>query len=204
MTHPEPRKFRITTFPVDAVHISLDLETAGISTEAAIVQIGAYNVNTGDTFKCGVSLMDCERQGLVIDKETMEWWDKQDPELRKRVFGSSIELSEALAHFQRWIAAQGDGDYDFSRVVLWGNGVDFDNIILKNAWEKFATWPFSHRNNHHYRTLTALIPQHVLEAAHDEWDTAHGATDDPHDALSDALYQGYLIRGALQYTGLHK
>ena len=203
------KPFKPWAFPADAIHISIDLETAATDPHAAIVQIGAacYQHTTGHdittpevaSFNIHISLSHNEFHKRTVDKETMEWWDKQDRELCKRVFSGTAYLDTALASFVDWCATVSDGNLD--RVVLWGNGCNFDNVILKDACEQFMSWPFNFRNDHHLRTLMALVPPDVQERAHERFIAPPGTM--PHDALYDALYQLNMIRTGLTYHGIH-
>lgn len=194
------KQFRPWAFPPNAIHVSLDLETASTEPDAAIVQIGAASRNSSGAaflFNSYISLYDCERQGLHISKETMEWWDKQDPAVRKRVFGGEQSIKEAIEKFIAWCTQLAGGNLD--RIVLWGNGCNFDNVILKNAVEIYQSWPFHYRNDHHLRTLMALIPPEVQERMHNQ---TLDKGFKPHDALDDAVYQEHMIYKALVYHGI--
>jgi len=170
------------------------LETASIAPNAAIVQLAAY---TSDMrcFNQYISLASCEAAKLDVSTETMDWWSKQDPALRNRVFGGNTSVKEAVENFIDWCNELCGGDYN--RIVLWGNGVDFDNTILKSAIEVFYSWPFSYRNQHHLRTLLALTPLDVCERMHNQFDS----NGDKHDALEDARYQYHMTNKALLYHG---
>lgn len=192
------REFKPGQFPGNAVHISLDLETAGVSNRAPIVEIGACVIGNALVYRRQISLWSNEQVGLVPEKETMEWWDKQDPALRAEVFSGNAGLHDVLMEFKGVVTHWCEGDLD--RAVLWGNGVGFDNAILKHAWELFESWPFNFRNDMDLRTLKAVTPVNILGEAHKEFmRSALSVADRPHSALSDAIYQGQLIGAALDY-----
>lgn len=193
------RNFRPVQFPEDAIHIALDLETAGKVPGVPIVQLAAVVAGANGMFNRYISLMSCEQAGLVPEKETMEWWNEQDPKLRSVVFSGTNNITETLQEFKQWCSDLAAGD--LNRIVLWGNGVEFDNAILKHAWELFETWPFHYRNNHHLRTILAVTPQDLLENAHHEYMSRCGTEDAVHDGLHDAIYQADMLEVALQYHG---
>jgi 3' exoribonuclease, RNase T-like len=200
MTKP----FKPWAFPANAIHVALDLEAASKDSNAAIVQLAAVaqygSHGTYDEFNRSISLLSNETSGRHISKETMEWWDTQDKELRKKVFGGTQHLRDALEDFNNWAIDISGGELD--RVVLWGNGTEFDNVILQNAFEHFATWPFHYRNNHHMRTLMITIPSYLQEMYHRRF-SAENPDNIQHDALHDARYQHFMIKNALTYYGLY-
>ena len=94
-------KFKPTYHPANAIQISIDLETASTASNAAIVQLAAV-ADTGAEFNEYISLASCEAHGLHVDVATMKWWNEQDPELRKRVFGGTIKVQYVLEKFLSW------------------------------------------------------------------------------------------------------
>lgn len=177
-------------------HMSIDLETASVENNAAIVQIGATLWKLGKEysfFNRYISLQSCEEVGLHISKETMEWWNKQEHSLRKRVFGGTDSIQQALLDLYGW-ADLITGDT--KSINLWGNGADFDCVILKNAYEVFGDYPFNFRKHQHLRTLLALTPEYTQLAAHDSF--VHDfPSAQAHDALADSTYQAYKINHGL-------
>ena len=167
----------------EAVHISLDLETAGLGPTAAILQLGAVKIGTNEVYESTISVHSNESVGLSFEKETMEWWDKQDPELRKRVFQGTSHLFTVLDEFAEWAGPD---------AYLWTNGADFDLPILKTAYETYRTYPFDFRKHRCYRTLRSLlsIGEEVQMKAGAE--LAYPNLQ-KHNALHDALYQSYFI-----------
>lgn len=198
------KQFKPWAFPTNAIHVALDLETASLDSNAAIVQLAAVTEQGTDDsdwqFNSRISLASNERAGRHISKETMEWWDTQDSELRRTVFGGNVELADAMAGFEMW--ARGISGNDLNRVVLWGNGTEFDNVILQNAFEQFATWPFHYRNAQHLRTLMITVPQDIQERAHNLFMAAN-PDNIQHDALHDARYQHAMVAAGLIYHGLY-
>lgn len=192
------KAFKPWAFPANAIHIALDLETASTASNAAIVQLAA--VCDYGSFNELISLFSNEKIGRHISKETMEWWSTQDSVLRRRVFSGSAELGEVLGRFHTWAMHLSGGD--LKRIVLWGNGTEFDNVILQNAFEQFATWPFHYRNAHHLRTLLSTVPLLVQESAHNHF-MGNNPGNVQHDAIHDAGYQHAMVVAGLLYHGLY-
>jgi hypothetical protein len=160
-------------------HLEIDLETMGKGPNAAIVEIGAvfFDVSKGigPSFTARVSLVSSVGVGMTMDAETVLWWMQQDKSIMPfSRDGNDWSLFYALSQLSEFIASFGTGP-----VCVWGNGADFDNVILRSAYDACklpAPWVF--RNNRCYRTLNALHPDVVL-----------ARTTEKHRALDDAIFQ---------------
>lgn len=189
--------FRPLSYPPDAIHVSLDLETASLEPNAAIVQIGACTTEPVNlqNFTVSVDLRSCEREGLDVSKSTMEWWNKQDSELRKQVFGGKIVIKDALDQFYGWLEYISRDNLD--RIYLWSKPQCFDIPILKTATEKFTTYPLSHRNVGDVYTLMRTLTVQEQEQVHNQVITEYPALQ-AHNALHDAIYQRAFIEAGLR------
>lgn len=177
-----------------SIHISLDLETMSTESNAAIVQIGATVVGSPETFNVYIDPKSSESLGARVDTETMMWWDKQDPELRKRVFGGTVPIRTALDEFADWCSEVSNGDME--HVYLWSKGADFDCVVLKNNYELYRTYPFNFRNHRCVRTIMDLLTQAELdEISKNFW--YNNSEAQKHDALVDAKYQAEFIKAII-------
>lgn len=170
-------------------HIMLDLETLDTTSSAVVISIGAvaFDPETsalGDTFY--VELTDDiaaqQARGRTISGDTVRWWMQQDA-AAKRVFSATpaedverVTTQEALSRFNLFVA-----DNSGREVQMWGNGADFDNVILGSLYDAFgANKPWSYGHNRCYRTMKNLGigPRNPKsrEGVH-------------HNALSDAITQ---------------
>lgn len=135
-------------------HIMLDLETMGTSGKAAIISIGAvYFSKDGieNEFSRTIDLQSCVGIGLEISISTIEWWMKQSEEARKALFVGRVPLREALDSFS---------EFCYSSSAVWGNGSDFDNVILTSAYKAIGKEiPWKYYNNRCFRTLKNLYPE---------------------------------------------
>jgi exodeoxyribonuclease VIII len=138
-------------------NVMLDLETMGLSPTSAIVSIGAvrfdFQTGLGDTFYKVVDLESAVNSGLNLDASTVQWWMQQSDAAREVFKQQGEPLSVVLMEFARWLGAP-------KEVVMWGNGSDFDNVILRNAYEvrkQYVPWMFW--NNRCYRTVKSLFPE---------------------------------------------
>lgn len=131
--------------------IMLDLETLSTQPNASILSMAAVDVDNLDNyFFSAVS----DPNGAV-DIDTIRWWLDQDKEAQVYL-QTPKPLVEVLLTFITW--AQNiikDNDY-----TLWGNGADFDNVILRQAFKRVNITPFwPRRNNRCFRTIKNLFPQ---------------------------------------------
>lgn len=132
--------------------IMLDLETMGSGSNSAIIAIGAVKFGSkglGEEFYQVVDLQSCVNAGLVMDPGTVLWWMKQSEAARKEFERKGVKLFEALSAFNEFL-----GNESESKIRLWGNGADFDNVILANAYRALREpTPWSFWNNRCYRTM---------------------------------------------------
>lgn len=164
-------------------NVMLDLETLGTRPGCTILSIGAV---TFDRDGIGISKFytlirrrSCAYAGLHEDPATIAWWRKQPAEAANilDLADDSVllyDLASALRDFDRWL-------FDCDGVLMWGNGADFDNAILKEAYARcgYIELPWGIYNDRCYRTLKNLRPNITLvrnEA-------------DKHNAINDAEYQ---------------
>lgn len=163
--------------------VMLDLETLSTKKNAAIAAIGAVGfTNTGvsdQSFYRVIKLQSCEDLGLHISASTVGWWVQQDAQARAMFADKgAVSLTQALADFTGWYAS-------ISGDEVWGNGSDFDNVILTSAYDavKIAR-PWMYHQDRCFRTLKNLPRKEVYDAA-----AAQVPTVVKHNALDDAAWQ---------------
>lgn len=174
--------------------VMLDLETMGNTSGAAIVAIGAVRFDRragamGESFYRSVDLESSVAGGGVIDPSTVLWWLKQSDPARAEITSSStIPMTLALDAFAQWLEAGDNVD------EVWGNGADFDNVILTSAYLKHGkVVPWSFWENRCYRTLKNMRPD--VKAPKREG--VH------HNALDDARYQAAHLLKILERLDSH-
>lgn len=171
---------------MDQQDIMVDIETLDTRPSAAIVSIGACRIDwdngvVTDNFYQAIRVSSNYAVGRSVSHDTMRWWDKQSEQARKVLTDpDAMDLDIALISFARYL-----GQFGLRRaastVRLWGNGSDFDNVIIADAYSSLgldAPWKFY--NNRCFRTVKDLysdvIQPPVREGVH-------------HNALDDAVYQ---------------
>jgi len=171
--------------------VMINLETMSTEPNAAIVAIGAVEFDAdsgqlGREFYTAVDLFSCQQAGMHVGALTVGWWMRQRQEAREALFLEAKDIRQALALFSYWLERS---DHVNSQ-GMWGSGVDFDNVILQQAYTQngmAARW--GHRQNRCYRTLCALVPEHKIPFK--RVGTHHNALD---DAKSQALHAIKIFR----------
>lgn len=171
-------------------HIMLDIETMGVSTSAAIMSIGACYFNPatgeiGDTFHEQVDISSNGR----IDASTVVWWMGQDDAARSKFKnnGKAGHINAALADF---------ADFVKPNSQVWGNGVAFDNVIIRNAYEHPScadNVPWKFWNDRDVRTMVELGKVIGIDPKRDF--PFEGVK---HDALADAIHQAKYVSAIWQ------
>jgi hypothetical protein len=153
-------------------NIMLDLETMSTAPDAAIVSIGAVKFDmwqvhdTTGRFSYTVSLQSSADAGLRIDPATVMWWLQQGWDARTALLSAPRQLVDVLEGFSNWIGQD---------TRIWGDGSDFDNVILANAYRACGIdQPWAHWNNRCYRTVKNMAPHIQIERT----GTHHSAFDD--------------------------
>ena len=164
------------------IHVMIDLETMSNEADGAIVAIGACLFSAdgvGKTFYRNIDLVSAVKAGGTITPSTVMWWMQQSAEARLALTEQPLaSMAAALAEFAEWLGAQ-------PIAGIWGNGVDFDNVLLRSAYQRLdLTVPWSFRLNRCYRTMKALFA-HVPVPKFGTELVAHRAD---HDAIRQAAH----------------
>lgn len=150
--------------------VMLDLETLGKRAGSVIATVGAVKFGQGqiiDTFYERIDPESCVAAGLAVDVSTVLWWMGQGDEARKELISPGKPLADVLTAFAVWL--------DTTDAEMWGNGADFDNVILNEAYDRLGIpCPWKFYNNRCYRTVRKLRPDIPMERT----GTYHNALDD--------------------------
>lgn len=173
-------------------NIMIDLETMSTKSNAAIVSIGAVmfsKYGIGETFYCNVDLQSSLDYGLNIDGQTVMWWLKQKKAARKSLAHEPIDLKIAIEMFADWL--------DEYNMPVWGNGSDFDNVILANAFKAVGQdLPWRFRDNRCYRTVQNQFPDIPI----DKSGVSHNALDDALNQAEHLIKLHKLMQAEFQVT----
>ena len=143
------------------LNLMLDLETASTRPDAAILSIAIvpFNLDANeyapevDKYYEVVNLNSCFIEGDHVDRDTQEWWMRQDSKSKLEVLsrqGVNIRMVINNAYiYLSYLAEQ----YE---LVVWSQGIDFDFPILEHAIKKYVEpkeMPYKYWNKRDVRTV---------------------------------------------------
>lgn len=166
------------------VHVCHDIETlAKNSAVPVLLSLGAVKFTAAgvvERFHVRIDPADCQRYGLEIEADTVEWWmeDERQPARAQLATMGKVDLFAALDGYFLWIAQTGLDQLGSA----WSMGSNFDNAKLKSICQKIGLeWPFSYKQEECCRTIKNRYPdvEFTRQGIH------HGALD---DAMSQAMH----------------
>lgn len=137
----------------------IDIETLATSSDAALVSIAAVRFDLatgiiGDSIYIKIDKQSCLDYGLVVDADTVDWWMRQSKEAQEYFLTTEdrVSLPQALLDFNDF--------FEFKTDYVWGNGINFDCAILRNAYKATELpLPWSYFNELDVRTLVHFAPE---------------------------------------------
>jgi len=139
------------------IDLMVDLETLGTRPGSVILSLAAVPFNTVyaiEPFYARISSSSCLDAGLTTDESTIRWWERQSKEAYDEAFGGTTSLINVLNDFSEYCSQLPLAP------ALWGNGADFDNVLLSEAYNKCGIrQPWKYTDSRCYRTLKNLFPQ---------------------------------------------
>ncbi|HAX2681850.1 TPA: exonuclease [Escherichia coli] len=173
-------------------HLMIDLETMGKNPDAPINAIAGkfFDPATGEMGPEFSKTIDLETAGGVIDRDTIKWWLKQSREAQSAIFTDEISLDVALRLFIEFIEKNSGGRF----VQVWGNGANFDNVILRRSYERQGIpYPWLYYNDRDVRTIVELGNAIGFDVR-----MAIPFEGVPHNALDDARHQAKQVSAIWQ------
>lgn len=164
--------------------IMIDIETLGTTAGSVILSIGAVAFDPdagvlGARHYGVVSIASSLSHGATVDEATLHWWSQRTAAAQGVLFAAlspaAPGLSDELARLSDFLLAQGSP----ADLRIWGNGSDFDNVLLVAAYAQAGRkQPWRFYNHRCFRTFKNLFPgfEPVREGEH-------------HNALDDAVHQ---------------
>lgn len=169
--------------------IMVDIETLATTPNAVILTIGAIKFSRNgpllpldklDTFYERIDIKSCQKHGLVIDDDTLKWWNTQDCAFETLHNPDRIKLKKALKKFTEWID---------KCEIIWAKSPDFDCVILKNAFTVCGLQtPWKFWNTRCCRTVMDIATVK---------DSDITRNNNAHHALYDCYHQISLVKKAL-------
>jgi len=173
------------------MHIMIDVETMSTKPNASIVSIGAVKFNSNkvydkDGFYCVVDLDSCIKHSMHVGGSTVYWWLGQKKETRRALTLDMIPITEAIGQLNEWLRTD-------AVTSVWGNGANFDNVIIRNAFEVTKIpIPWKYWQDRCFKTVKAIYPRLNLQR--------EGVY---HNALDDAIHQANYLLGLYKQYGFN-
>lgn len=183
------------------VNIMVDLETLGLRNDATVFQIAAasFDLKTGNIkdsidLKLDIASVD----DLKVDGSTLVWWLNTNKELLSDLLntGAEHELTTFKMYglFYDWMTNQLNKNQSHKDIVLWGNGILFDNAKLKHGFEEQnIPYPIHYKNDLDVRTIVALAGDVAGLTKAELKDSVRIDSEIEHDAMDDVSFQIRLV-----------
>ena len=183
--------------------VMIDIETLSTKPNAHILSIGAVWIDSElqiqQNLECDFyRVLDKEQGGRHIDPDTVEWWmwkENRDAYPRKDK-PELMTLGVALTQFNWWIIKCCDNfKVPRKEIEFWAKGIDFDFVILKDAYSQHMMSPPWAYNM--VRDLRTVLKRTSVEYSPKEMNP------EIHNALGDAKFQAMqlitVLRGEVEY-----
>jgi hypothetical protein len=176
-------------------HAMVDIETLGTKSDCVVLTVGGVKFDpfSGEPphspFLYKLDIDQQKEAGRVVDEGTLEWWSKQDPDIRDEAFDPDgrISVNKFCNEFNKWLVGVDK---------KWAQGPRFDYGILEHLFEQFDI----HKNWFYWdetdsRTLFSLVPG-------DPRKNTEGKQIDHHSALADAYNQAVAVQESFKLLRL--
>lgn len=182
-------------------NIMVDIETIGKVQDATIFQIAAasFNIETGEVLNSIDLKLDIKScNDLKADGDTLLWWLNTDKELLTKLLNEGNLIEPTFYRmFSEWLTDElldSDGKTGDYELAMWGNGISFDIVRLRNKYENYGK-PFliSFRNEYDVRTIVELAADYTGRSINELKQEVTLETETKHDALDDVNYQIRLV-----------
>lgn len=172
-------------------HWSADFETLGLQPDTKVLSLGLakFNIKTGEILDTKLwRFSNKGQEKRTKTPSTVEWWDKQSAHAKAEAFGGRQSLHEMMTDVTE--------AFDDPKVMLWGNGANFDVAIMDNIFGYKAPWEFW--NVRDMRTMTWMAELVGFDKENIKREGVH------HSAIDDAVHQAKVISAAYrQIKGLY-
>lgn len=179
------------------IDVMVDLETLGTDFNAPIFQIAAagFELLTGDindTFDESADISSLTSEDGTVNGDTLKWWLRTNPELLADLLDrGDLTPYGLLQEFHDWLTVLGNR---YDEVYLWGNGILFDNAIIRHKFESYGwKYPIFYRNDRDVRTVFELAQIKTGETAQEMYDSIYDKELVAHDAMNDVMNQVALV-----------
>lgn len=193
-----------TPAPLPTIHIMVDLETLGITTDALVTEIAAavFTMEESDIlFRYHKTLRLEPEDTVELNVDTYNFWNKTPENAAKfsSLFNpTSLEKIRRLPKIELW--------HDFHKwltkiveyfpkndIKIWGNGIGFDIAKINYNFERLGlTNPIMFYNEMDMRTLV-FYTEKITNKSYNAI-KAMFENKNPHNALADVKYQIEIVK----------
>lgn len=185
----------------ERLDLMIDLETTSCKPTAGILSISVvpFKLNGGKCNEdCGEINQFINFESLFfenhdIDKETQEWWSKQNEVVIKDFYASDkITITEAITFVYNTIERWCD-NYD---VFVWSKGTDFDFPILEYCFDKYLSkkGPYNYWQKMDVRTYISEF-EDIKSMIFTDGKSAHRSIDDCYHQIKQVQEVHKRIKG---------
>ena len=188
----------------DRVDIMVDLETLGRTGEYSIIQTAAiaFNIEDGTHIKTFNMKSNIEKdEHFKVDARTLKWWLETDKELLYDLIKDNEHSTKRIFYdFYRWIWSL---EEEYENIYLWGNGILFDNKIIKETFEKYSVeYPINYRCDRDLRTVVDMASRKLNVTTEELKNKFKANNTKPHNALNDCGVQIELLTYCFKELGI--
>ena len=175
------------------LNIMVDLETASKKENAAIVSwamvpffTDGNEVEDAEPMELYIDLTSCFLSGMDFEKDTQDWWLKQDPKAKHSLINAEKNsIHSAAKEIYGWMLILSE-TYD---LYLWSRGIDFDLPKVKWCFEHLLEidekdFPFKYSHKMDVRTVLKFME---IDPSQYEFEGVK------HRALDDCMYDIRMI-----------
>lgn len=189
----------------ERLDLMVDIETLGNEMNSTIIQLACvpFDIETGAIYEDEIfnEIADIEKNEIApeVSASTLKWWLKTDKELFTRLLNSgSLSTEDIIGLFHRQVK-EWQSRVGIRNVYLWGNGILFDNQMIKYQMEAIGLYyPVHYKNDRDVRTILELASAKSGVSEREIKDKLGNGVND-HNAINDVLYQINYVSECYRY-----
>lgn len=176
--------------------IMVDIETLGNRIDSTIIQVSAvsFDIQSGKIHETFNQIADISENKTPINVtgSTLKWWVHTNIDLFAELLMQGEKSSEdILRNFHFWLT---DIVSDPRELYLWGNGILFDNAMIRHQFEAIGLfYPIFYRNDRDVRTILELASSKLGISDKELRDSIYDNELVAHDAFNDVINQVALV-----------
>lgn len=176
--------------------IMVDIETLGNKIDSTIIQLSAvsFDIKTGSIYETFNEVADISKNESTISVtgSTLQWWANTNAQLFAELLTrGDLSSEEVLRKFHEWLHVI---NRDSRQLYLWGNGILFDNAMIRQQFEAIGLdYPIFYRNDRDVRTILELASIKLGKSEKELREEIYDNELVAHDAFNDVANQVKLV-----------